>query len=71
MYHSRTNKSGVSRDHMFSISDGYKLKIDPAIISHPANCQIILQADNSKKNAKSSISLNQLMERIHNWDSIE
>lgn len=58
------NIKGVSRDHLYSITDGYKNKIDPGIISHPANCELVLHTDNSRKNSRSSISLDELLKRI-------
>ncbi|MCX6227340.1 MAG: hypothetical protein NTV01_21775 [Bacteroidia bacterium] len=62
------NLDGVSRDHMFSIKDGFKQKIDPKIMSHPANCRLMLHLDNNRKNGKSSISLQELKERIKEFD---
>ena len=51
------NPNGVSRDHMFSVKDGFLNKIDPKIISHPANCRLVLQRENAKKRNKSCITL--------------
>lgn len=61
------NLGGVSRDHMYSVKDGYINDIDPEIIAHPANCRLIRHYDNSKKKDKSSVTLEELMERITNW----
>jgi predicted nucleic acid-binding Zn ribbon protein len=58
---------GVVLDHMYSISDGYKNKIDPNIIAHPANCEIMLNEKNCKKGSKSSISYQELLDRIKSW----
>ena len=62
------NINGVSRDHMYSISDGYKNHIDPYFISHPVNCSIIKQLQNASKNAKSIITLDELKTRIKDFD---
>ena len=51
------NLHGISRDHMISIAEGYKLKIDSSIIAHPANCRLIKQIENSSKGKKSLISI--------------
>ena len=67
IYNALTNKNGVSRDHMLSINYGWNHNIPPEIISHPANCEIMTQSDNSKKSFKSSITLEELKERIANW----
>ncbi|NBO36842.1 hypothetical protein EBU91_04835 [bacterium] len=62
------NPGGVSRDHMISIKYGFENQIDPMIISHPANCKLILQVENSKKREKNSLTLSELLNRIKNWN---
>lgn len=62
------NPDGVSRDHMYSISAGYKNKVPATILAHPANCRIILQKDNFEKLSKCSITLDELNERIREWN---
>jgi Zn finger protein HypA/HybF involved in hydrogenase expression len=62
------NLKGISRDHMFSIMDGYKNKIAPEIIRHPANCNLMVHNENSSKHDSSSITLIELYERISNWN---
>jgi hypothetical protein len=62
------NISGVSRDHMLSVRDGFDLGIDPKLISHPANCRLMIHSENISKNRKSVLNLNQLKERIKEWD---
>jgi hypothetical protein len=70
-YHSQHNKNGLVRDHMVSVSYGWYNKIDPSIISHPANCHIMLATDNIKKNDGISLTVEELLARIRNWDSDE
>lgn len=62
------NLNGVTRDHMYSVMDGFKNNIDPSIISHPANCKLMIHPENSSKHDKSSITLEELKERIKIWD---
>ena len=62
------NMNGVSRDHMFSITEGFRLGIDPYLISHPANCAIMTQRNNSSKHNKCSISYEELVERVEDWN---
>lgn len=62
------NINGVSRDHIYSIKNGFINNVDPKIMSHPANCRLILHRDNQKKKNKSNISLNELKEKIKHWD---
>lgn len=64
----RDNLKGVSKDHKYSVMDGFRNKIDPNIISHPANCQLLLFSDNSIKKDNSSISLDELLNKIKDWD---
>lgn len=72
-FYKPTNKGnnllGISRDHMYSIMDGYKNGIDSKLISHPANCRLILQTENSRKHSKSIIDFKILMDRIKEWNN--
>ena len=54
------NMNGVSRDHMYSVYDGFVNNISPIMISHPANCQLVMQRVNASKNRGSSITIDQL-----------
>lgn len=58
------NLNGVSRDHRISIEYGWLTNIDPKLISHPANCQLIPHKENQHKNVKSSITLEELLNEI-------
>ena len=62
------NLNGVSRDHMFSIKEGFELGVDSKLISHPANCKLMIHVDNKKKHTKSSITVEELKTRISNWN---
>lgn len=62
------NLGGVSRDHMLSVKYGYENNIDPKIISHPANCKLMLHNENVSKNQHSSITLEELLARIDEWN---
>lgn len=62
------NLNGVSRDHMVSISYGFKNKINPNIIGHPANCELMIHNNNSKKHSKCTITLNELLLKIKEWN---
>lgn len=62
------NLGGISRDHIYSIQEGYENKINPEIIRHPANCQLMIHNENVSKHKKSGITINNLKEKIKNWD---
>lgn len=63
------NLKGLSRDHKVSVSDAKKYKYDPYYISHPCNCQLITQLENSSKNSKSSIEYQDLIRYVDDYDS--
>lgn len=63
------NPLSASRDHLYSVCDGWKQKIPIDIISHPANCKIVSIQENKSKGKKSSITLEELYLRIKNWSS--
>ena len=67
LYNNNTNIDGISRDHMYSIANGWKNKIDPTIISHPANCNLIPQQENRIKWINCSITYQELLERINRF----
>ena len=43
------NLDGVSKDHMYSVKDGFINNISPNIIRHPVNCVLMKHSDNNKK----------------------
>ena len=59
---------GVSRDHIYSVNEGFKNKVDPKIISHPANCRLMVHSENISKNKKSDITIEELLIKIDNWN---
>lgn len=62
------NINGVSRDHMFSVMDGYRNNIAPELIAHPANCRLIKHSENQSKCDDSIITLQELLDRINIWN---
>lgn len=62
------NLNGISRDHKFSQLEGWEQKIDPYIISHPVNCELMQHYKNSSKNKKCSITLEELIKNIIIWN---
>jgi len=58
------NVGGVSRDHMFSVKEGFRQLINPLLISHPANCELIINRQNQSKNDECSLTLEKLLEKI-------
>jgi hypothetical protein len=62
------NQNGVSRDHMYSIKEGFVNNIDPYYISHPTNCVLMRHVDNNKKKTNSTITFSELVERVKTFD---
>lgn len=64
----KNNLEGISRDHIYSVNDGFVNKIDPKIISHPANCRLMIHSNNNIKNRNSEITIEDLLEKIKQWN---
>ena len=62
------NLTGVSWDHLYRISDGFQNQIDPSIMSHPANAELVPHTINHARKT-SQITYEELLERIKLWDS--
>lgn len=67
MYHPQKNPNPLSmtRDHLMSKEYGFRNQVPSEFIRHPANCQFITMKENSKKNEKSLLTFDQLMDRIN------
>jgi hypothetical protein len=53
---------------MFSVKQGFVENIPAEFISHPANCRVLVHLDNQKKNTKSCLSIEELKQRILEWN---
>ena len=50
-------------DHIYTIVDGWQNKVDPKILGHICNLRIIAGKENQQKSHRSSISLNDLLQK--------
>jgi hypothetical protein len=57
-------------DHKYSISQGFKDRVNPFYIAHPCNLQMLKAKDNKRKNAKCDHSLEELNEKIQNFGEV-
>jgi hypothetical protein len=64
----KNNLGGVSKDHMVSVRWGFDNTTDPKIISHPANCQLMIHNENISKHKKCDLTLEELLVRISRWE---
>ena len=60
--------NGITKDHRVSRKYGFEHNIDPYLISHPANCELMLRNENSSKSDKCSITVEQLIEEVEWWN---
>lgn len=66
--HYEKNVNGVSRDHLYSISEGLNNNINPLLLSHPANCRIMIHLNNKQKHSQCSITIEELKIKILEWE---
>ena len=64
------NLNGISRDHKYSCQEAFHNLIDPYLISHPANCQLLQHNINVSKLDKCSITLEELKNNIQKWNQL-
>lgn len=57
-------------DHLYRIIDGFNNNIPPEILSHPANAELVNMEENRRRQNRSSITINDLYERIKIFDKI-
>lgn len=60
------NPKGATWDHLFRIEDGFKLGVNPEIMCHPANAEMISWEKNFARKT-SRITLEELLQRIENY----
>ena len=61
------NQQGMVFDHLYRVIDGFLNNVDPKIISHPANAELVTGPENRRRQKQSTITLDELYERISNW----
>jgi hypothetical protein len=62
------NLTGISRDHMISVRYGFDNDIPAEHLAHPANCRLIQHGKNVSKGTQNSISYQELLMKIDQWD---
>lgn len=67
----KLNLSGLSRDHKVSVAEAKIFKYDPYYISHPLNCELMPHVKNNKKKTKSSITYEELVRLVDEYDGVK
>lgn len=62
------NPTGLSRDHKVSVHDAKLNNYPHYYITHPCNCELMDQSSNSSKNKKSSITFEELVKAVHEFE---
>ena len=57
-------------DHIYSISQAFKDKIDPFYVAHPCNLQMLKAKANKKKNAACGHTYEELNEKIKEFGEV-
>jgi predicted Zn-ribbon and HTH transcriptional regulator len=63
------NIYGLSRDHKVSVCHAKQFGYDAYYISHPLNCELMPHDKNNKKNTNSSITYNELILLVTEYDN--
>jgi hypothetical protein len=66
---SPTNTNGLTRDHRVSVNEAIKNNYDPYYITHPLNCELLPWQENNLKNTDSSISYEELVKLVNEYDN--
>lgn len=67
-FRSSTNPNGYTRDHKVSVNEAIKNGYDPYYITHVMNCELMLWTENNKKKTKSSITYDELVKLVDDYD---
>jgi len=62
------NLTGVSRDHAVSVRYGLDNNLPAAHLAHPANCVLMQHGKNVSKGTANSITYEELLNKISEWD---
>lgn len=68
-FKNRSNPNGIVRDHKVSIHEAKKQGYDPYYISHVMNCELLRAYDNTAKGARCSISYEELVKLVDEYDA--
>ena len=77
LFKNRINPKNLKRswkanhlDHIYSVSQGFKDRINPFWIAHPCNLQMLKARENKKKNAKCGHTIDELVNKIDEFGEV-
>lgn len=77
LFKNRINPKNLKRgwknnhvDHIYSISQGYKDRVNPFWIAHPCNLQMLKARENKRKNAKCGHTIEELVLKITEFGEV-
>jgi len=62
------NPNGITRDHKVSVNEAIRNNYDPFYIKHPLNCELMRFEENNKKKTKSSVSYEDLILLVDEYE---
>lgn len=68
-FRSKINPNGITRDHRVSVNEAITNNYNPYYIKHVMNCELMIFSDNAKKHTNSSISYEELIKLVDEYDS--
>ena len=68
-YNSVSNPNGITRDHRVSAMESLQNDYDVYYITHPINCKLMFWDENIKKNSNSSITYEQLVKEVDEYNN--
>lgn len=64
----KSNPNGITRDHKISVNDAIRNGYNPYYIKHPMNCELMFFNENNKKKTNSSITYQELIKLVDDYD---
>lgn len=68
-HNSKTNPNGITRDHRVSVNHAIRNNYDPYYIKHPLNCELMTFNENNSKKTNSSITYEELVRIVDEYDN--
>ena len=64
----KRNMMGISKDHKMSVKYAFDNGVEPKLVRHPANCELMSHIKNVRKGVKHSLEEAELISSIERWN---